>query len=180
MNNIKDILKAILNALFSPKIVVVEDEKILVGGVGHAEDVYSESIAAGTCWTWHNVVKKNGGAGEIVKTQVLLKTTALPPRFTIYLFTDKPTCNLNDNVANTAPLFVDWDNYIDKIDSAALEDLGTGTSNQTTTPNTVGGLPLYFKCHPNKKSLFGVVVSRDALTPTALDNLRIRHTIVQY
>ena len=180
MNNVRDILNAILKALFSPKIVVVEDEKILVGGVGHAEDVYSESISVGTSWEFHNVAKKNGGSGAIVKSQALLKTTALTPRWTLYLFTDEPKGIKNDNVANTSPTFADWDNYVDKIDFPAMEDLGTGTSNVTVTPNTVGNLPLYFKCHPNKNVLYGIAVSRDALTPTALDRLKFRLTIEQY
>ena len=180
MLNIRESLEKLVSLVFSPKIIVTEGTKLLVGAAGTVGDVFSESISAATPWTFSNCVKKPGGSGKIIRASAILETTALTPRLVIFLHTKTPTCNLLDNVANTAPTYADMAIYLDKIDMPAMEDIGTGMSVAVSTPSTVDNLPLAFTCAPNETSLYGVVASRDNLTPTALDDLVIRLTIEQY
>jgi hypothetical protein len=132
-----------------------------VAAVGNyaAEDVLSESATTGTAWIFYGC----GGSGYIVNAQVLCETTAQTPRLTLYLFSALPTTNLYDNVANTAPSHTDIANYLGKIDFPAMEDLG-GDSEAVATPSTYGNLPLAFKTTGQAEALYGILVTRDAIT----------------
>jgi len=142
-----------------------------------AEDVLSD--LSGTPWVWDNVVHRNGCSGEIVKAQAICETTGLTPRLTLYLFTAAPTSQLEDNVANTALLHADLANYVGKIDFPGMEDLG-GDSETLSTPSTVGNLPLAFTCASGANDLYGVLVTRDAITgESAGDDMTINLTIEQ-
>lgn len=161
-------LQEILNALKEIIVPITISEvavtrTIAAAGDYAAEDVMSNSASAGTVWRFPNVARKNGGSAEIINAQVLWETTALTPRITLFLFTQPPTCVLNDNVANTAVANADIPFYIGKIDFPALEDLG-GVSETEASPSTVGNLPKYFTCHSGSHTLYGVVVTRDAVT----------------
>ena len=134
--------------------------KILVAAENYAaEDVLSESVSAGTAWIFVGC----GGSGYITKALLNLKTTNLTPRLTLYLFNKLPTSNLNDNVANTAPINADKDNYIGRIDFPAMEDLG-GISSSVATPSTYGNIPLAFRTNSPSDTLWGILVTRDAIT----------------
>ena len=140
-------------------------------------DVLSNSASAGTAWTFSDVTKIKGGFGEITKAQVISETTNLTPSLTLYLFKATPTCNLNDNIANTAPLHADLENYIGKIDFVGMTDLG-GDSESLATPGTYGNLPLDFNCAVDSTSIYGVLVTRDAITgEVAGDDMTILLTI---
>ncbi len=128
-----------------------------------AEDVMSESASAGTAWTFSNVSNVKGGTGYITKAQAICETTGLTPRLTLYLFSATPTCALNDNVANTSVLHADVDNCIGKIDFNSLEDLG-GDSESIATPGTYGNIPLAIECATDSTAIYGVLVTRDAIT----------------
>lgn len=166
--------------LYHPKLVVVSDYKLVVGGASDILDVLSEAILTGTPWGFTRPAKKNGGSGYIVKAHAMLQTTNLTPRLVLFLFTKRPTCTFNDNVVNTALVLADMGFYIGKIDFPAMEDIGTGVSEAVATPSTVGNLPLAFKCASNSNILVGVVATRDIVTPTASDRLQINLTIEQY
>ena len=144
-----------------------------------AGDVLSESVSTGTAWTFSGVVKQNGCSGEITKAQAICETTALTPRLTLYLFTATPTAQLNDNAANTALLHADLANYVGKIDFVAMEDLG-GDSETIATPSTLGNLPLSFTCASDANDLYGILVTRDAITgESAGDDMTVNLTIEQ-
>lgn len=141
---------------------------------GHSvEDVISESATVGTAFEFTGMANKRGGAGEILEAQVFLQTTALAPRLTLYLFSVVPTSALNDNVANTAVLLADLPTYIKKIDFLATEDLG-GVSETLVSQSTYGNLPIHYVCDGNSTSLYGILVTRDAVTLTANDRVEIR------
>jgi hypothetical protein len=133
-----------------------------------AEDVLSEDDDSneGTCWTFTGVGKSKGAGGYITKAVALCSTTGLTPRLTLYLFKNTPTSELDDNAANTAVIAGDRDNYIGRIDFPAMEDLG-GYSEALATPNTAGNLPLAFNCDADDNSLYGVLVTRDAISGEA-------------
>ncbi len=154
--------------------------KYLVGGLCSAEDVLSESVSVATPWTFPDMARLNGGGGYIVKATALLQTTALTPRLTLFLFRETPTSTLLDNVANTAVILGDRHIFVDCIDFPAMEDLGTGMSQAIATPSGFNNLPIPFECAYNSSGLKGIVVARDAVTPTALDILQISLTVEQY
>ena len=160
------------------KSKTVSVTKALAAAGNYADnDVLSESATTGTAWTFSAIVPANGGTGAIVKAVVLCETTALTPQLTLFLFSATPTCALNDNVANPAVLHADEANYIGKIDFAALEDLGTGDSDAIRVSG-VGNLPLDFECATGDNALYGVVVTRDAITGEAAgEDLIIKLTV---
>uniref|UniRef100_A0A6M3IQ23 Putative tail protein n=1 Tax=viral metagenome TaxID=1070528 RepID=A0A6M3IQ23_9ZZZZ len=142
-------------------------------------DVLSENESTGTAWTFSDAVKQNGCSGEITKAQAICETTSLAPRLTLYLFTTVPTSQLNDNAPNTALLHADLASYIGKIDFPPMEDLG-GDSETIATPSTYGNLPLAFTCASGANDLYGILVTRDAITgESAGDDITINLTIEQ-
>jgi hypothetical protein len=164
------------------RLVTVSVTKALESaGAYAAEDVLSESDTpdAGTAWTFAAVAKVNGGTGYIVKAQAICETTDVTPRLTLYLFNATPTSELDDNAANTALLHADLANYVGKIDFPAMEDLG-GDSEAVVSPSTYGNLPLAFQCASDADDLIGILVTRDAFTNTATNDMTVRLTVEQY
>jgi hypothetical protein len=137
-----------------------------------AEDVMSESVSAGTGWTFSQVVPSGSTSGYIVKAQILCQTTNITPRLTLYLFTPAPSTTKNDNVANKAVADIDAGNYVGRIDFPAMTDLG-GDSETVVTPSTSGNLPLAFSCANGDNSLSGILVTQDAVTITATNNMTV-------
>ena len=145
-----------------------------------AEDVISESANAGTVWTFSEIFRANNTGGYITKAVVSCETTALTHRLSLYLFNAAPTSNLNDNVANTAVLNADIFQYVGRIDFPALEDLG-GNSESVVTPNTTGNLPMWVDSAIDADDLFGILVTRDAITgEVATEDYTIKITMEQY
>ena len=149
-----------------------------VAGAGNyaAEDVLSESATngAGTAWNFANCGLGKGNSGVITKAIVSCETTALTHRLTLYIFKAAPTSELDDNAANTAVLNADIANYVGRIDFPALEDLG-GNSEAVASPSTGGNLPLEFVCASGDGDLYGILVTRDAITgETANDDYTIK------
>jgi len=153
--------------------------ELAAAGAYAAEDVLSESAAAGTAWAFEGAARNDGGGGYITKAQVVCERTAVTPRLSLYLFSAVPTSELKDNAANTALLHADLANYVGRIDFPSMEDLG-GDSEAAATPSTSGNLPLAFQCADNADDLYGVLVTRDALTVTAKDEMTIILTVEQY
>jgi hypothetical protein len=163
------------------KIVSVTKAVVAAGDYA-AEDVLSESATngAGTAWTFTEIARGNSGTGYITRAQVICETTGQTPRLTMYLFKALPTSELDDNAANTALLHADLANYVGKIDFPALEDLG-GDSEAVATPSTTGNLPLAFKCADTADDLYGILVTRDAITGEAAgDDYTVRLTAEVY
>ena len=157
------------------RVVSVSVTKALAAAENYtANDVLSEHISTGTAWNFENVVGKNGASGRITRASVLLETTALTPGLTLHLFHTVPTANLNDNVANTSILHANAGNYIGKIDFPAMANLGLGDSEAIVTEADGGNLYLPFKCASGDKDLYGIVITRDAITgEVATDELII-------
>jgi len=167
------------DTIFKGVLKKVSVTKALVGGAYSAEDILSESTTEGTFWTFSAIARADGASGYIVRAQAICETTNITPRLTLFLFNATPTCAKNDNVANTALLHADLANYVGRIDFPALEDLG-GDSMALCTPGTTGNLPLAFTCASGADDLYGVLVTRDAVTPSAGDDMTIILQIEQY
>ena len=151
--------------------------KVLVAAAAYAaEDVLSESITVGTPWEFVRIVPAFNISARIVKAVVISETVNVVPALTLYLFSAAPTSNLDDNLANTALLHADLANFVGKIDFPILEDLG-GDSEALVTPSLVlGNLPLAFRSTGVSTSLFGVLVTRDAFTQVAGEEMTIKLT----
>lgn len=152
-------------------------------GAYTAEDVLSESKSAGTVWTFSTIAKVNGGTGYIVKAQAISETNNVTPRLTLYLFNATPTgAAVNDNVANTSVLHANISQYVGRIDFPAMEDLGGAGTDSTSiaTPSTSGNLPLAFQCATAADDLIGILVTRDAFTNTATNDMTIVLTVEQF
>ncbi len=151
------------------KTITVSTKKTLAAAGDYAaEDVLSESATdtVGTDWDFLGIAKTNGGNGYITKAIALCSTTNLTPRLTLYLFTAAPTSELDDNAANAAISTTDAPNYVGRIDFLAMEDLG-GMSGSIVTPSTSGNLPLAYNCTQGVDDLYGILVTRDAITGEA-------------
>lgn len=147
-----------------------------------ADDVLSESdtASAGTAWTFAAIFRTNNTGGYITKVHAICETTAVTPRLTLFFFKATPTCELDDNAANTAVVHADEANFLGKVDLPAMEDLGTGDSESLATPSTVGNLPLWVDSASDADDLIVVVVTRDVFTNTAGNDLIIKITVEQY
>mgnify|MGYP001564316146 CR=1 FL=1 len=139
-----------------------------------AGDVISESATdgAGTGWTFTNVAYGEGGGGYITKATIDY-TTAQTFGATLLLFSVTPTSELDDNAGNTSPITADVDNFIGAIAFDALVDHGTGRSYSVATPGSGQGLPLKFQCEAASRTIYGVLVTRDAFTPVSQDIVSI-------
>jgi len=149
-------------------ITVTVERTLAAAGDYAAEDVLSDDAdnGEGTAISFTGIGKNKGAGGYITKSSILCSATALTPKFTLYLFNQTPTSELDDNAVNTAVLTADRLNYVGKIDYPAMEDLG-GNSETLCTPSTYGNLPLSFNCDESSDSLYGVLVTRDAITGEA-------------
>lgn len=161
-------------SLGNPKIISTT-KALAAAGNYDANDVLSESASAGTAWTFSGAALRNGGFGVITKVVALLETTALTPGITLYLFKATPTSALNDNVANTAVLHADAANYLGRIDIPALSNTGAGDSEATVPTPTSGEFHFEYECAADDTDLYGIAVTRDAITgETATDDLIIK------
>lgn len=142
------------------------------------EDVISEDGSSGTAWTFDAVVPSTGGGGKIVKAVVLCDDTNITPTLTMYLTNVTPLGNLNDNGANTNPVYAtEGDNYQGRLDWAALQDLGGPSDAVLVEADTK--LPLPFVCVAGDDAIYGVLVIRTgAYTPTSGAKFRVTLTIV--
>ena len=172
-----------MSTIEGKRLVRVSVTKALTAAAAYdAEDVMSESATEVTSWLFAAIAKVDGGTGYIVKAQAISEITAITPRLTLYLFNTTPTSALNDNVANTALLHADLANYVGKIDFPAMEDVG-GDSEAVATPSTYGNLPLAFQCRNTATvadDLIGVLVTRDAVTQGAGNDMTITLVVEQY
>ena len=145
----------------SSRINTVSVTKALAAAENYqADDVLSESVGAGTSWVFSGIVNADGGSGRIIAAQVICETIGCVAQFSLYLFTAVPTSNLNDNVANTAPIHADLANYVGRIDFPAMDSQG-GDSDAIAVSGS-DGLPLPFECAEAANDLWGILVMQGA------------------
>jgi hypothetical protein len=159
----------------NPKVSVT---KALVGGAYSAKDVLSESATnnVGTPWVFDNVLRDPGGKGYIVSARAISETTAITAALSLFLYRKKPTCELDDNAANTAPVTADNPNYICRLDFPPMEAANlsaAGNSEAIIVPGQYFGLPKSFELQKGSRRLYGVLVTRDAPTFGAGDDMTI-------
>lgn len=145
-----------------------------------ADDVLSETDTAssGTDWDF-DVAHSNFRGGYIVKAEVYSETESITPRLVLWLFNAAPTCELDDNAASSCPTHADLANYVGCINFPTMEDFGDD-SYAMCTPSTTGNLPLAFTTTAADTKLYGVLITRDAFTQTATDDMTVVLTVEQH
>ncbi len=182
--NFDSVVDAIKDA-WRPLVVERYAEKIIdANGAYTAGDVVSNKPTGGgaTPWVFHNVVREDGGAGEIMAVKIEAQTTAIASVFSLFAHSDVPTCELDDADANTAPLLADVTSgiYKGRVDFTACDDVGTGMSETMATTSTYGKLPIPFVCKPGSKDLHCVLAIQNAVDLADDTYLRITMLIRQY
>lgn len=164
-------------------LVTVTLTKALAAAAGYtANDVLSESAAAGTDWDFAAVARLDGGGGYIVGAIAQSESESVTPQLRLFLFNAAPTgCVVNDNVANTAPDATDLAKVVGFIDFPSMSSLGTTDSIAVATSNTpASNLPLPFKCAAADDNLYGILVTRGDFTQTATDDMTITLYVEQH
>ncbi len=151
----------------SELVQVTAEKTIAAAGDYAANDVVSESAAAGTCWTFSGMARANGMGGTIRRAKIMFSKAAgmglsLAARCRLKLYNAVPTCNLNDNVANTGVLHADKDKYIGYLDWPALSVVNDGGSPEASLVPGQSNLPLDYKCAAGDTALYGVLTFLDA------------------
>ena len=131
--------------------------KTMLAAAKAAGDVVSENATTGTDWDFDF-----GGTGYITKA-VITHDATLTDRLRLYLFSQPPTSETDDNVANTSPLTADQGFFLGTIDFPAFQSQGTGDAFTVATPSTTGNLPLAF----DSPVIYGILVTRDGITTVA-------------
>ena len=160
------------------------------GGAYGTCDVINDTDCCGDCttayaeaWVFSNMVSGKGEAGNITKARIESESESITPKLTLYLFTQAPTpgalVRLADNTVNNSPCAINVAYYVGKIDWPAMETIGTESYSNMTIPASTGTFRLPFRCHPNSKNLYGILVTRDAFTQTAGDDIIITLTVEQ-
>ena len=168
-----------------PLVEVSVTKALAAAGDYGADDLMSESASAGTVWTFSNVVPVNGGSGKITQVLAILETANLANALTLLLFNTAPTVELNDNVLNVEPTHATISEFLGFLELPAMVDLGAGDSVALATSNhqgdTLSGqLPFEFVCAAGSRNLYGLVITRAAITgETATDDLTVRLTVRQ-
>jgi len=151
------------------KTITVSTTKTLAAAGNYdANDVLSESATngVGTDWDFVDIGKSLGSGGLITKATTLCSTTALTQRYALDLYTSAPTCELDDNAANSGVLAADKLNWVGRIEIPICTNIGGMSANLAST-STTGGLPLEFTCASGSRNLYGVLVTLDAVTEEA-------------
>ena len=121
-------------------------------------DVVSNSTSAGTVWSFAGFP---GSGGYLVKARVASNlVTGMTPRLRLYLFNAAPTGVLNDNAANTEPVYADESWKVGLIDFDAMDNSMAGADSSESQRDD---LRLEFSGH----TLSGVLVTLDAFTPAS-------------
>ncbi len=131
--------------------------KTMIADAKAAGDVWSENSSTGTDWDFDM-----GGTGYITKA-IIMHNAALVERFRLFLFSQPPTSETDDNVANTSPVTADALFFLGAIDFSAMTFTQTGDAFTLATPSTSGGLPLAF----DSPIIYGILVGLDGDTAVA-------------
>lgn len=132
-----------------------------------AKDVLSSSASAGSYSTFDDV----GGSGYIMGARAICETAAVVMRATLLLFKAAPNASnqFNDNVASTALLEADWDNFLGAIEFPALKSYG-GDGFAEAISGEGCKLPKFYNTPDGK--IYYIAITEDAETnETAGDSI---------
>lgn len=138
--------------------------------VGNEDDCTTTAIYG----VFSNVVKSPGEHGVIFGARLFNETENQAVQYDLHLFTRPPEGEVRDNWPNTNPIKTDKTTYIGKIPFPFTEANGVTVASTTeASPSTTGNLPKPFKCEPELKDIYFVLVTNTVYTQTAGDAIDI-------
>lgn len=137
--------------------------KLMTTATHAADEVIAQSV--GTDWDF-----VFGGSGYITKA-LITHNASLSSRVSLFLYSNPPNCDVDDEDPNTGPVAADAAFYLGRIDFPAFSYQGSGDASALCTPSTVGNLPIAF----DSTTVYGVLVALDE-TITVAENLTIALT----
>ena len=133
--------------------VVVQTKILEAEGAYTAFDILSETDAAsaGTDWDFDF-----GGTGEVINASIHHPTTANTSGVTLTLYSQPPTCELDDNAPSNQVIAADTPFYLGEIEFPVFTDDLTNPSRAFVTTSTVGNTPIVF----DTPIIYGVAMTR--------------------
>ncbi len=143
-----------------------------------ANDVVGPNATTGGAFRIEDCVREEGGSGIIYSALMFASTDASTnPNFDLALFDTNDLTVAADNAAGTI------------TDAQALNCVGVITFDGTNAANvcTVGanliigasGIAQAFKCAPNSRDLWGVVIDRGGYTPASAESFNFKLCLSQ-
>lgn len=164
-SNLEDIEEAIKKLrVGTHKEVSIAYKIILANGAHAAGDVIAEAASGSTPWLFDFK-----GVGYITKAVLVAAANALTARIVAFLYSNLPTCELDDADASLQPVPADVLSFLGTIVFPALTSIGSGASYTVATPSTYGNLPLVF----NSQKIYAVLVTLDAVDFTDLSRMTV-------
>lgn len=151
------------------KTVMVSGELTRVGGgdtnAYAANDVVSNSTTTTTPVEIANLARINGGSGYITGARLTTNQKSITPRFRVHLFSSNDATLAGDNLPHKE-LYADISKRIGSFD---LPNMATGadSTNSDMSRALDFNLRIPFHCGANTKSIWYVLETLDAFTPTS-------------
>lgn len=137
-------------------------------GIG---DVVCNSTSSPTVMTFSSVARANGGSGRIVGASLVLGSNpTTKPTYDLMLFDTAPAID-NDNALFT-PTDAEMLKCVARI-PFAVPTVGDATGTGTNCVYFASVLEPYI-CDPAASALYGVLVARNAVTPSSADTYNVR------
>jgi len=137
-------------------------------GIG---DVVCNSTSSPTVMTFASVARANGGSGRIVGASLVLGSNpTTKPTYDLMLFDTAPAID-NDNALFT-PTDAEMLKCVARI-PFAVPTVGDATGTGTNCVYFASVLEPYI-CDPAAAALYGVLVARNAVTPSSADTYNVR------
>ena len=141
-------------------------------------DVVNNSTSAGTVLTFTNVVRKAGGSGVILNA-LLIDGASQATKLDCELFLFDTTLTADNDNSPFTPTDAELGTCVGVIDFGASPFLGDATVGAGgNCVYSAGGLNLPIVA-VGGQSLFGVLVARNAYTPTNAETFRVRLSVLQ-
>ncbi len=131
-----------------------------------AGDVVSAAAAlAVPAMVFPNAGRLLGGNGTIVAARIITNTKSVVPRIRVHLFNDNSATVSGDNLPYRE-LYADVSKRCGYFDFPAMIT-GTDTANSDMSRAVLSNIRIPYVCAANSQSLFAVLETLDAFTPTS-------------
>lgn len=131
----------------------------------------NDVVGDATVWTFATLARISAGSGYVVKARLITDNNAVTARFRLHLFASSVVA-----IADNSPYTALWAQRADRlgyIDFAAMNTEGTGSTSASSLNATVR---LPYVCGANLRTIYGILETLDAFTPTSAQNFFIELT----
>lgn len=126
-----------------------------------AKDVIGNTGAAANL-TFTNIARINQGSGYITKVRIMTNQAANAARFRLHLFHTAPT-----PIADNAQYTLSWSNRANRIGSIDLDAQSTEGTGSDASTSLNKDIRLEYHCTSGSRTLYGILETLDAFTPTS-------------